>query len=215
MHEDEIESADAETLLALEAEIPALRLLRNFADEIIAGDWFAELGEKLEAETLALADLYVSGLGMPDTRVAQLPDWDDVLDAAETMDMNSEAWEAEEQLRAAVTEQALSAMTPEGLEVILTYLAAGLAETARNAAEEALSLSDENADTLLELMVGAAQQAAFGALLAVAAAQADASLNDQDADIEELSLHPLFLKYRLFAIGRWPVSVTGRSFNLF
>ncbi len=215
MQEDDFTDTDAETLLALEAEIPILSLLRNFADEIVAGDWFSELGESLDAQTIALAELYVAGLGLPDARLAQIPDWDDALDAAETMDLNSEAWEAEEQLRAAVTEDALRAVTPEGLEVVLTYLSASLAPRARDAAEEALSLSDENADALLELMVGAAQQASFGALLAVAAAHADALLNDTDTDIEELSRHPLFVKYRLFAIGRWPVSITGRSFNLF
>jgi hypothetical protein len=205
--------ADAESLQELEAELPVLNILRNFADEMANAQWFSELGETLDPQTRALARLYIDGLGMPDADLAQLPDWDDVVDVAQTMDLNSEAWEVEEQLRAAVSEAALHLVTPEGLQVVLTYLSAALAVPLRNAAEEALSLSDENADTLLELMVGAGQQAAFGALLALAAGQAD--MDGDEPDIEEISRHPLFVKYRLFAIGRWPVSLTGRSFNLF
>jgi len=205
--------ADAESLQALEAELPVLNILRNFADEMANAKWFSELGEGLDVETRALSQLYIDGLGIPDAELAILPDWDDVIDVAQTLDLNSEAWEAEEQLRAAVSEAALQLVTPEGLQVVLTYLSAALAVPIRDAAEEALSLSDENADTLLELMVGAGQQAAFGALLALAAGQAEF---DGDApNVEEISRHPLFVKYRLFAIGRWPVSLTGRSFNLF
>lgn len=207
--------ADAESLLALEAELPVLNLLRNFADEMAHAPWFANLGDNIDAEIAALSQLYADGLGIPDAALAQLPDWDDVVDVAQSLDLNSEAWEAEEQLRAGLVEQALQGLSPEGLQVLLTYLSARLAEPLRDAAEEALSLSDENADQLVELMVGAGQQTAYGALLAVAATQIEAQLTEQEPDLEELSRHPLFVKYRLFAIGRWPVALTGRSFNLF
>jgi len=207
--------ADPENLRALEAEVPALAVLRQFAHETAHARWFASLGEPLDAETHELANLYLAGLGFPDADVAILPDWDDVVDVAQSLDLNSEAWEAEEQFRAALTEAALDLVSPEGLQVVLTYLAAQLAIPLRESAEEALSLSDENVDALVELLVGAGQQAAYGALLALAAAQAEAAQEGGEVDMVELACHPIFVKYRLFAIGRWPVSLTGRSFNLF
>ena len=38
---------DAESLNALEAEIPTLAILRSFADEVCHQPWFTELGEPL------------------------------------------------------------------------------------------------------------------------------------------------------------------------
>ncbi len=207
--------ADPENLRALEAEMPALAILRQFAQEMVEARWFSNIGEPMDADVVELCEDYVTGLGFPDAHLAILPDWDDAIDVAQSLDLNSEAWEAEEQLRAAVTETALELVSPEGLQIILTFLAAQLAEPLREAAEEALSLSDENIDALVELLVGAGQQAAYGALLALAAAQAEAVHEDAEIDMSELSVHPLFVKYRLFAMGRWPVSLTGRSFNVF
>lgn len=207
--------ADPENLRALEAEVPALALLRQFAQEAVQARWYSNIGEPLERDDHALAQLYLTELGFPDADVAILPDWDDAIDVAQTHDLNSEAWEAEEQLRAALSETALELISPEGLQLVLTYLAAQLAEPLREAAEEALSLSDENIEALVELLVGAGQQAAYGAVLALAAAQAEAARDGGEIDMVALSCHPIFVKYRLFAIGRWPVSLTGRSFNLF
>jgi hypothetical protein len=213
--ENETWSADPESLLALEAELPILNWLKSFINEIVRADWYMEVGENMNDELRNFCDVYLSELGFSDAELAIIPDWDDAIYAARSMDMNSEAWETEEQLRAGLTQDALQVVSPEGLQILLTHLAAELTEPIREAAEEALSLTDEPSDDIIELLIGAGQQAAYGAILALAAHQANASLAGEEMDIEALQTHPVFMKYRLFAMGRWPVSITGRSFNLF
>jgi hypothetical protein len=41
-----------------------------------------------------LARLYLDALGFPDAEPLPVMNWDDALDAAESGDLNSEAWEA-------------------------------------------------------------------------------------------------------------------------
>jgi hypothetical protein len=65
------------------------------------------------------------------------------------------------------------------------------------------------------LAVGAAQQAAFGGALALAAAALEMAEQDDQAAGEEALEHPLLLRYRLFELGRWPLALSGRSLNLF
>ena len=213
--ENETWNADPESLLALEAELPILNWLKSFINEIVRADWYMEVGENMNDELRNFCDVYLSELGFSDAELAIIPNWDDAIYAARSMDMNSEAWETEEQLRAGLTQDALQVVSPEGLQILLTHLAAELTEPIREAAEEALSLTDEPSDDIIELLIGAGQQAAYGAILALAAHQANASLAGEEMDIEALQTPPVFMKYRLFSMGRWPVSITSRSSNLF
>lgn len=206
---------DAENLLALEAEIPVLSALREFAERALRAKWFAELGEPPDEETHRVARAYLDGLGFPDADALMVPDWSDALDAAMSLDLNTEAWEAEEQLRAALMQNVLDGVSEEGLGVLLAHLAAGLAEMLPEMVDEALYMADEAPETFRDLAVGAAQQAAHGAALALAAAALQAAQEDDLAAGEEALNHPLLLRYRLFELGRWPLALTGRTLNLF
>ena len=73
---------DAESLNALEAEIPKLAILRNFADEACRQPWFTELGEPLGPSVKELARAYLDGLGYPEADAAPMMNWDDSHDAA-------------------------------------------------------------------------------------------------------------------------------------
>ena len=188
-------------LEALEAEVPVLARFRAFADAADRLPWFAHLGEAMDADTRALARSYLDGLGFPDAEVAPLVDWEDAAAAARSDDWNAAGWEAEEQLRAGLAADALDLISEEALTVALTDLSARLQDTVRGAVEEAASIWDEEDEALLTAAVGAAIQAAHGAALATAVG------GEPD--------HPLMLKYRLFAAGRWPVGLAGLSFNLF
>lgn len=206
--------ADAEGLMALEAEIPVLNALRDFTARALRGRWFAELGEPFDPQTAQIARAYLDGLGFPDAEAIAVLNWDDALDASESLDLNAEAWEAEEQLRAALMDEVLQNVSEEGLGVLLAHLAAELATVLPDMIDEALMMADELPDAIRDLGVGAAQQAAHGAALALAAAVIAA----QDADLqagEEALNHPLLLRYRLFELGRWPLALTGRTLNLF
>ena len=205
---------DAESLMALEAEIPVLQAVREFADRAQRGRWFAELGEVFNAETHQVARAYLDALGFPDADAIAVMNWDDALDASESLDLNAEAWEVEEQLRAAVMDEVLGAVSEEGLGVVLAHMSAQLAELLPDMIDEALMMADELPDTIRDLAVGAAQQAAHGAALALAAAAITAQNEGQEAGEEALN-HPLLLRYRLFEQGRWPLALTGRTLNLF
>ncbi len=207
--------ADAEALLELEAEIPLLSVLREFSDRAQRAAWFSNLGEMMDDETAYLARAYLDMLGFPDAETVPVMNWDDALDASESGDLNSEGWEAEEQLRAALSDRVLQGISEEGLGVMLSYLQAALAEPVSEMVDEALMMADEPPDAIRDLAVGAAQQAAFGGALALAAAALDMAENDDQQAGEEALNHPLMLRYRLFELGRWPLALSGRTLNLF
>jgi uncharacterized protein YidB (DUF937 family) len=212
---DEDWQPDADSLLALESEIPLLSVLREFSNRAVRARWFAELGEPFDVPTSQVARAYLDTLGFPDADALQVSDWDDALDAAVSLDLNTQAWEAEEQLRAALMDEVLSAVSEEGLGVMLAHLAAQLAEPVPEMVDEALMMADEAPDAIRDLAVGAAQQAAHGAALALLAAAVQAATYDDMEAGEEALNHPLLLRYRLFELGRWPLALTGRTLNLF
>ena len=205
----------AENLLALEAEIPVLSALRQFSEEAVRAPWFNELGEEFGDETQQIARAYLDALGYPQADAIAVLNWDDALDAAASLDMNTEAWEAEEQLRAALLDQALLGVSEEGLGVMLSHLAAQLSDVLREMAEEAIYMADEMPEHIIDLAVGAGQQAAHGAALVLAAAAVEAAQNNDMEMGEEALNHPLMLKYRLFEYGHWPLALTGQTLNLF
>ena len=90
-----------------------------------------------------------------------------------------------------------------------------LSEVLRELGEEALDMADELPDHILDLAVGAGQQAAHGAALVLVAAAVEATQNDDMEMGEEALNHPLMLKYRLFEYGHWPLALTGQTLNLF
>ena len=208
-------------LEALEAELPALTVLRDFANRASRVSWFTELGEPLDDDCLNVVTLYLEGLGLPEASPAPLLDWRDAADAAQSMDINSEAWEIEEQFRAAATAEALTLISEEGLGIMLKHLASSLSEDVANCVEEALYMADEaSSEALTNLAAGAAQQAVHGAALSLAAYAAHVLKSDPhieaiELDNDDIVNHPLMLRFRLFEMGRWPVSLIGNSLNLF
>ena len=190
----------------LERELPGLARLSRFARSLDRIPWFANIGEALTPGAKAAAEDYCGGLGFPDAQIAMIMDWGDAAGAAESLDWQSPAWEAEESLRADLTGRALEALSEDALRIGMALIAEKVAEPARDAVEELSYLSDLDDEAIKTLCVGAAVQAANGAALALIAAA------DTDFDAEN---HPLAAKFRLFEFGRWPVSITGTSFNLF
>lgn len=194
--------ADGAALEALEAEIPALARIRRFAWAACRVDWYAHVGEHPGPRTLDMAERYADALGFPDARVALVTDWAEAASAAESLDFDHAAWEAEEQLRAGLTMEALECMSEEALKVALTHVSATVQGPVRTSVEECLAIWDEPAEgPLRDLAVGAAVQACHQAALVLASGA------EED--------HPFALKFRLFEGGRWPIGIAGLSFNLF
>ncbi len=197
---------DDNELEDLERELPSLTVLTRFAKTLDRIPWFANLGEPLTPGARAAAEQYIDKLGFPDAEVAILVDWDDAAAAAESLDWQSPAWEAEELQRADLTGRALEFISEEALQIGMTLIADKITVPAKEGMEQAAVIFDIEEQAPRNIAVGAAVQAANGAALALLAS------GDPDFDIEA---HPFAAKFRLFEFGRWPVGITGLSFNLF
>ena len=197
---------DDDELEDLERELPGLSVLSRFARSLDRVPWFANLGEPLTPGARAAAEAYTNGLGFPDADIAVLVDWDDAAAAAESLDWHSPAWEAEELQRADLTARALDNMSEEALRIGMALIGDKISEPAKEMMEQASAIWDVADDDMKNLAVGAAVQSAHGAALALLSA------SDPDFDAES---NPFAAKFQLFEFGRWPVSVAGRSFNLF
>lgn len=197
---------DEQEIEDLERELPGLTTLVRFARSLDRIPWFANLGEPLTDGAKAAANSYLSGLGFSDADIAILVDWHDAAAAAESLDWQSPAWEAEELLRSDLTARALETMSEEALRIGMTLIGDKVSSPAKEAMEQAAFIWDVEDEASKTLAVGAAVQAAHGAALAIVAS-ADPSF--------EAEGHPLAAKFQLFEFGRWPVAVTGLSFNLF
>ncbi|MEO0399059.1 MAG: hypothetical protein AAF224_06490 [Pseudomonadota bacterium] len=197
---------DEEEFESLAHDLPGLAAVGRFVQGLSAIPWFANLGEPISAGGRAAALRFADGLGFPSADIAIVPDWDDAGAAAENLDWNTPAWEAEELLRADVTARAAERLSEEAMTFCMAAAADGVSSFAGAAAEEAGSLGDVADEALRQLAVGAAVQAAHQAMLTLVAGE------DPDFDPED---HPFTAKFQLFEFGRWPIGVAGQTFNIF
>ncbi|MEL7488168.1 MAG: hypothetical protein AAGJ87_13240, partial [Pseudomonadota bacterium] len=147
----------------LERELPGLARVSRFARSLDGVPWFANLGEPLTPGAEAAARQYLDGLGFPDADIAILVDWDDAATAAESLDVQSAAWEAEELLRADLTGRALEFLSEDALKLAMTLIAEKVAEPAKEAMEQASYIWDMEEEGPRQLAVGAAVQASHQA----------------------------------------------------
>lgn len=185
----------------LREDFPTLDAVRRFAR--IARDipWFTRLGERLSAADRALADAYLSELGFPGMEIAEVGDWSEAAFAATNPDIDTAGFEAEEQLRAALTTEALELMDEELLTFALTHVAGLIAEVVESAAADAALRAGYDDEETIRAAAGAAIQAAHQAALVLAAGRDD----------EPALAH----KFRLFEAGRWPLGLIGSSLHIF
>lgn len=199
---DTPDSSD-DVIARLLEEIPLLYKARAFAESIADPAFFSRLGEGLDTREKTLARAYLDGLGFPDAEPAPLGSWEDAAIAAESLDTDPLAWEAEEMLRAGLVERALQRLDPEGLEAALMLVSSSIGELAREAAEAAASMDDVYDEMVVNIAAGGLIQAANGAVLVLLA----------EAEDEEPP-HPFLARWRLYVRGRWPVGVAGSTYNI-
>lgn len=184
-------------------EMPLLFKARAFADSVKDPAFFSRLGEALGAREQTLARAYLDGLGFPDAEPAPLGDWSDAVAAAESLDRDPLAWEAEEMLRSGLVEAALERLDEEALGLALNHVAAKIGDIARDAAEAAAALDDVYDEAVINAAAGGLAQAANGAVLVLLA-----EAEDEDPP------HPFLARWRLYVRGRWPVGVAGATYNI-
>jgi hypothetical protein len=182
-------------------QLAALTAIRRLGEVVSRVPWFSRIGLPLSAEERDLAQRYLDMLGFPDASPAPVEDWTDAGDAASNTDLNSEGWEVEEQLRADLSREALDFFDEETLSDTLSFITETAGPVVVEGIAGAASLWPIEDEAVIEAATGAAVQICYQAAL-VLAAQA----------VED---HPFALKFRLFEMGRWPIGLSGRSFNIF
>lgn len=183
-------------------EDPSLGLVRRFLLTAKTMQWFAAVGQPFDRPLREAARDYLDALGFPGAGIAPVDTWADAADAAETRDFDDPAFEAEEQLRAALTEEAVDMVGEEALEVISTLVAAELGDRIGEAALNAMKIWGKRDRDLVNAAAGAGLAACHQAVLLLVAGRAEED-------------HPFALKFKLFEAGRWPVGLAGASFHLF
>jgi hypothetical protein len=203
-YDDEPEPGGSDDAIArLLDEIPLLYKAKAFAESVNDPAFFSRLGEPLDRREQALARAYLDGLGFPDAEGSPLGDWADAVAAAEALDRDPAAWEAEEMLRVGLVDQVLQRLDEEALRAALGMVAAKIGETAREAAESSAALDDVYDEAVVNAAAGSLVQAANGAVLVILA-----EAEDDDPP------HPFLARWRLFVRGRWPVGVAGATYNI-
>jgi hypothetical protein len=184
-----------------EEGLARLVAVERLGARLAAVPWFTHVGQSLLPPERTFARAYLDALGFADADLVPVRDWEEAAAAAENPGFDSAWWDAEEQLRAALTAEALMLIDERELNLALTRLAERAAAAAKRAAQEAESRGELADEALLHAAVGAAVQAAHQrALCEAAGAEAD---------------HAFRPKFALFESGRWPVTVVGTTFHLF
>lgn len=175
--------------------------MSKFARLIRGVAWFSSLGEQLSAAELADAERYVAALGFPAAAIATVDDWEEAESCVRNPDWNTAWWEAEEQLRVALLDEAGAILPQDELMRALTRATQAASDVVHGAAAVAAARSGVADQGLVRAAAGAATQACYQAALVLVT----------DGDDE----HPFALKFRLFEAGRWPLGIVGQTFNIF
>ena len=182
-------------------ELPRLVAVRSWAQELGNIPWFKRVGDPVEAELAKVARTYLDLLGFPDVEMAPIQDWETAAAAAESLDWNSDGWQAEEQLRASLATDALTHIDEQAISVVLNHVAGKAGQVMEDVAAELSALWDVDDTALVTAAAGSAIQMCHQAALVIVC----------EADDD----HPFVHKLKLFQMGRWPISIAGSSFNLF
>ena len=183
------------------ADFPTLQAVAQLARMVPNVNWFSTVGDPLTPRLREVARDYLDALGFPHAGVAIVDNWIDAETAARNPDWNTDWWEAEEQLRAALTAEALEIIPEDELMLALTHVTNAASESVQQNAERAAAAGGVRDEALVRAAAGAATQACYHAALVLASGADDT--------------HAFAVKYRLYEEGRWPLGVTGATFNLF
>lgn len=162
--------------------------------------WFAACGKPLAPAELEAVERYLAGLGLDPAPIEGIPGWTEAAALAQRTDWSRAWWAAEERAARALKEAAARDLDETELLTALsavTNAAAALHGSAALAMERA-GVADP---ALARAAAGAAAIACHHRGLVLAA-----GLGED---------HPLAIKYRLFAGGRWLLGVFGERCYLF
>lgn len=180
----------------------ALILIPRFVATAAQPFWFSTVGQPLSPLLRRAAQGWLDGLGFPHAGIATVRDWREAAEAAESTGIDDPAFEAEEQLRASLTSDAIDQHGEDTVTIALTHVRGELGPAIGEAALNATRVWGLDDMELVNAAAGAGVLACHNAALLLLAGRADDD-------------HPFALKYALFERGRWPVSLIGSSLHLF
>lgn len=179
-----------------------------FASVIRQTHWFTRIGQPLSLEENDLIARSAAATGF-EAWPADIRDWDEAAEAAQNLNVNSPAWEAEESLRAAATLDALDFMTEEELQISMTHIQAVAAEVVPARIWDVATMWGMTDEQIIDAAVGHTMHACHNAALLVATGGLAGGLEDEIED------HAFSLTFKLFEMGRWPIGITGQSYMVF
>lgn len=190
--DDDLEDTPEQVILLVPRFVARLKRMR----------WFSTVGQPHDRALKTQAAEFLDALGFPDIGLAAIGDWREAEDAAESVGVDTAAFDAEEQLRASLEADALEAIGEDASSVALSHIHSVVGIAAREGAMTSARIWGLGDLAVIDAAVGAAVVAAHEAALILLSGRGDEN-------------HPFALKFALFERGRWPVGVTGSSFNLF
>lgn len=182
-------------------DFPSLKSVAPFVEVAKNVRWFRSLGERPEDYVHTYARDYADYLGFPEAEPVFLPEWEDAAFAAENPEVNSQAWEAEEQLRASLTNDVLMAVDENTLQMVMAHISGAITPVIDEAAEEAREYLRIEDMEFMQAAAGAAAQACYQAALVGMAGAEDE--------------HPFVRRFQVFEAGHWPIAIIGNSFLIF
>lgn len=175
--------------------------LADFPQRLRMASWFSFVGTPLsEAERSDISE-YTSALGLGELKLVELADWRAAEDCIKQTDWDVNWWNAEEERRKILLEQATAKIGDTALTCALSNLSEKTSEIVHGAAAIAASRGGVADQGLTRSAAGAATMSAYQA-----AVEKAASRNND---------HAFAAKFRLFEAGHWPLCVRSGTIYVF
>lgn len=170
-------------------------------EEIEDGSWFAAVGEPPTDGEAAEAEAYLAALGFPEAEVAWIADWAAARRVSEDPGWDPAWWQREQALQSDLYGAAVERYGEPALLATLTEVTDAGVRLLHGPAAVAAARGGVADPGLTRAAAGAAAQACYqAALCRLVGAGSD---------------HAFAAKLRLFAAGRWPLTIGGGRFHVF
>jgi len=181
--------------------------LADFPQRLRMASWFSFVGTPLsEAERADITE-YTRALGLGDLQLVELDDWRAAEDCIKQTDWDAAWWNAEEDRRKTLLDQATTKIGDMALTRALTDLSDKVSDIVHGAAAVAASRGGVADQGLTRSAAGAATMSAYQAAVEKAAG-IDSAANDNSG-------LAFAAKFRLFEGGHWPLCVRGGAIYVF
>lgn len=181
--------------------------LADFPQRLRMASWFSFVGTPLsEAERSDITE-YTRALGLGDLQLVELEDWRTAEACIKQTDWDADWWNAEEDRRRNLLDQATAKVGDMALTRALTDLSEKASDIVHGAAAIAASRGGVADQGLTRSAAGAATMSAYQAAVEKAAG-IDGAANDNSG-------LAFAAKFRLFEAGHWPLCVRSGTVYVF